>query len=137
MSKSKRVFDIGFSLFVFLCGWPVFTGIALLIKLSSKGPVFYKSPRIGFQQKEIICWKFRTMRPDADSLLQKLLQENPVLQQEWQNTYKLKQDVRITKIGLFLRKTSLDELPQFWNVLMGDLSLVGPRPVSAKEAELF
>ncbi len=133
----KRLFDIGFSLFALTVGFPVFLLIALLVKSTSRGPIFYGSKRVGLQKKKIICWKFRTMHPDAEERLKKALENNCALQQEWQKKYKLQKDFRITCIGKFLRKSSLDELPQFWNVLKGNLSVVGPRPVSQEEAELF
>lgn len=133
----KRTFDLCFSLPVLLIGFPIFLLIALLVKFSSKGPVFFKQERVGRGGKLFTCLKFRTMRPDADQLLENLLTTNPELRQEWQAKRKLANDPRITSIGRFLRKTSLDELPQFWNVLKGDLSVVGPRPVCADEVQEF
>lgn len=133
----KRVFDVIFSLCVISLGWPLLLCLSFAIKISSKGPVFYASKRVGRNGKEIICWKLRTMRCDADIILQTLLNEDPALKEEWMQKYKLKEDIRITKIGSFLRKTFLDELPQFWNVLKGDLSIVGPRPVTKEEFQLF
>lgn len=133
----KRTFDIGFSFFALIFLSPLFFLLAFLVKVSSKGPLFYGSVRVGLHGKKIICWKLRTMVLNADSLLKSLLDKDPVLKKEWNENYKLKEDVRITKIGHFLRKTSLDELPQFWNVLKGDLSVVGPRPVSFAEVDLF
>lgn len=134
----KRCFDILFSLTILLAfGIPFFILLAFLIKLDSKGPLFYGSIRVGQQGKLFTCWKFRTMIIDADKVLKDLLDSSPSMRQEWEQYYKLKQDIRITRIGHFLRKTSLDELPQFWNVLKGDLSVVGPRPVSIEEASLY
>jgi len=124
----KRVFDVFFSSAVLILGSPIFLLIALLVFISSPGPVFYGHLRVGRGNKKIKCWKFRTMVQNADKTLINLLDNNPHLQLEWNKYYKLKNDPRITKIGKFLRKTSLDELPQFFNVLMGDLSVVGPRP---------
>ena len=132
----KRLFDILFSLCVLLFGAPVFLVLILLVKCSSKGPVLYGSTRVGMHKKKIVCWKFRTMYKDADLMLKKILEDETKLR-EWEASFKLKKDCRVTKLGRFLRKTSLDELPQFWNVLKGDLSVVGPRPVSKKESLLF
>ncbi len=133
----KRMFDIGFSLFVLIFISPLFIILIAAVKFSSKGPVFYKSIRVGLHGKKIACIKFRTMIEGADLVLENLLEKNPSLKEEWEQNYKLKNDIRITPIGRFLRRTSLDELPQFWNVLKGDLSVVGPRPVSFREVELF
>lgn len=133
----KRTFDIGFSLFALVFLTPILFLLALLVKASSKGPIFYGSIRVGLHGKKIVCWKLRTMVQNADNLLEDLFNKDPTLKEEWEKNYKLKEDVRITKIGGFLRKTSLDELPQFWNVLKGDLSVVGPRPVSFAEIDLF
>jgi undecaprenyl-phosphate galactose phosphotransferase len=134
--KRKRFFDIIFSSILLIALVPLFLLLALLIKISSKGPVFYPSIRVGLHGKKIICWKLRTMKSNADEALKTLLLD-PKIEQEWILHRKLKKDPRITKLGHFLRKTSLDELPQFWNVLKGDLSLVGPRPVSFSEVDLF
>lgn len=125
---AKRIFDIFFSLAVLLLLFPLYLIVSLLIGLSSPGPIFYASARVGRGGKLINCFKFRTMYKDADILLHKILEENPHLKNEWTKFQKLKEDPRITPIGRFLRKTSLDELPQFFNVLKGDLSIVGPRP---------
>ncbi|MES2198857.1 MAG: sugar transferase [Chlamydiota bacterium] len=133
----KRAFDIGFSFFVLLLILPIFLFLISIVKVSSKGPIFYGSIRVGLHGKKITCWKLRTMVKNADFLLEGLLKEDPKLKAEWEKNYKLKQDVRVTKVGHFLRRTSLDELPQFWNVLKGDLSVVGPRPISFAEVDLF
>ncbi|MBO5667719.1 MAG: exopolysaccharide biosynthesis polyprenyl glycosylphosphotransferase [Lentisphaeria bacterium] len=111
--------------------------LALIIKLSSRGPVFYKAKRLGKNGKTIYVLKFRTMNPDADDKLEELLAENPELKAEWEKNFKLDNDPRITGIGHFLRKTSLDELPQFWNVLKGEMSLIGPRPIVEKEVAYY
>ena len=129
----KRLFDIFFSSFAILFFTPLGICLALLIKFSSKGAVFYKSYRRGKDTNAIYCWKFRTMHQDAEKRLDDILKKNPDLRKEWNTYYKLKHDPRVTWIGFFLRKTSLDELPQFWNVLKGDLSIVGPRPVTDDE----
>ncbi len=129
----KRTFDIVFSLLVFLFLFPVFLLIALAVKFSSRGPIFYSHERLARGGIPFPCYKFRTMYSDAGKRLEELLNSSPEIKKEWEETYKLKNDPRITPIGRFLRKSSLDELPQFWNVLKGDLSVVGPRPVVQQE----
>lgn len=129
----KRIFDILISLLVLTLGLPVFLVIALAVRISSPGQVIYSQERVGRGGKLFPCYKFRTMYPDADARLEQILARCPQLRAEWKIHKKLKNDPRVTKVGLFLRKTSLDELPQFWNVLTGDLSVVGPRPVVKSE----
>lgn len=129
----KRIFDILFSLSILVLFTPIFLAIAIAIRFSSKGPIVYSHQRIGRGGKKFGCYKFRTMYPDADTKLKSILESNPELKNEWESSYKLKNDPRVTPIGSFLRKTSLDEFPQFWNVLKGDLSVVGPRPVIRDE----
>lgn len=129
----KRIFDVFFSLFALIFGLPLFLLIALSIWLGSKGKIIYSHKRIGRGGKPFRCYKFRTMHVDADARLQDILENDLALRKEWQQSRKLKTDPRITTLGQFLRKTSLDELPQFWNVLRGDLSIVGPRPVVYEE----
>lgn len=126
--RLKRAFDIVFSGAVLVLFSPIFLSIGAAVLITSPGPVIYGSKRLGQAGKAIECYKFRTMYKDADVQLQKLLASNREMQREWEIYQKLKTDPRITPIGRFLRKTSLDELPQFWNVLKGDLSVVGPRP---------
>ncbi len=137
MRTTKRVFDIVFSLGAILFFLVPGVVIALLIKLTSPGRIFYSSKRVGKDGQQIFCWKFRTMYQDADKKLLELLRENPKLKQEWETYFKLKDDPRISRIGKILRKTSLDELPQFYNVLKGDLSVVGPRPVTEEEIQKY
>lgn len=117
-SIRKRLFDITFSLLLFICvfSW-LFPLIAILIKLTSKGPVFFKQIRHGLNEKDIPVYKFRTMVTNA-----------PLTDQNGRFIQAVKNDSRVTTIGKFLRKTSIDELPQFWNVIIGDMSVVGPRP---------
>jgi lipopolysaccharide/colanic/teichoic acid biosynthesis glycosyltransferase len=124
----KRSGDLVFSLAVLSLGAPLFLLLGLLVKLSSRGPVFYVQQRVGRDYRSFGCIKFRTMRRDADHALGLLLAQSPDLAEEFRNDYKLKNDPRITPLGKFLRRSSLDELPQFWNVLKGDMSIVGPRP---------
>jgi exopolysaccharide production protein ExoY len=122
------VFDLSFSLLLLCLLAPLFLGIAMMIRFSSKGKAIYVQPRLGRGGKVFKCYKFRTMHLDADRRLRELLSLNPYLQQEWAKNQKLKNDPRIFALGKLLRRTSLDELPQFWNVLRGELSIVGPRP---------
>jgi len=129
----KRIFDIVFSLFVLLLCLPLLLFIAMAIRFSSSGKIVYSQERIGRGGTPFRCYKFRTMYPDADQLLQQILKKDEEKRKEWEQNHKLKNDPRITPIGAFLRRTSLDELPQFWNVLKGDLSVVGPRPVVSEE----
>jgi Undecaprenyl-phosphate galactose phosphotransferase WbaP len=107
--------------------------IALLIKASSRGPVFYKQERVGLHGRRFYAWKFRTMVLDADEVLEAYLEARPALRAEWDSQHKLKNDPRITRVGRWLRYTSLDELPQIWNVLCNEMSLVGPRPIVSAE----
>lgn len=132
-SLVKRIFDIVFSLAVLILFSPVYLLLALLIAISSSGPVFYVQERVGKNYKKFGCLKFRTMVPNADEMLLEMLRTSPQLRQEFETTFKLKSDPRITWIGHFLRVTSLDEFPQFWNVLKGDMSVVGPRPLVVEE----
>jgi len=115
----------------------LFAIVALIIKISSPGPVLYKHRRIGLDGKEIWIWKFRTMAYNADIVLKERLKKNPALQLEWEKSFKLKEDPRITKIGRVLRHTSLDEFPQIWNVVKGEMSLIGPRPIVKEEIPLY
>jgi len=133
----KRTFDILFSLLVILILLPLYIIIAILVKISSKGPIFYKHKRIGKDGKCIEIYKFRTMYENSEEMLKKILESDENLRKEWETYYKLKNDPRITPIGKLLRKFSLDELPQFFNVLKGDLSVVGPRPVVKDELERY
>ncbi len=124
----KRLFDFFFSLFFLIFFSPLLLLTGLLVAITSKGPIFYKSRRLGRGGKIIECLKFRSMYQDADDRLHTILESDHSFRKEWEMFQKLKYDPRITPLGRYLRKTSLDELPQFWNVLKGDLSLVGPRP---------
>ena len=133
----KRGFDLVFASLALFLTLPLTLIIALLIKLESRGPVFYRHRRIAAAGKEFDCLKFRTMCAGAEEKLQSMLAENADLRAEWQRTFKLKYDPRVTRIGHFLRKTSLDELPQFLNVLKGEMSVVGARPIVARELSDF
>lgn len=133
----KRAFDYVLTLAGLAVLWPVLLVIAALIKLQDGGAVFYRQPRIGRSGKPFDCLKFRSMRVRADEHLAMILQNDPRAAAEWQRDHKLRDDPRITGIGKFLRRTSLDELPQLLNVLMGDMSLVGPRPITADEISKY
>ena len=124
----KRTLDLIGALFGGLLISPLLIALALLIKLDSPGPVFFRHERLGNGGKHFRCLKFRTMHPDAEQLLVQYLKENPHLRVEWERDMKLHDDPRVTRFGRLLRKTSLDELPQLWNVVRGEMSLVGPRP---------
>lgn len=121
---SKRLFDIVASFIAIIIFSPIFVIIGLLVLLSSKGPIIYKSKRVTQNGKIFKMYKFRSMYNDADKRKQELLQYNEI---DGGITFKMKNDPRITPIGKFLRKTSLDELPQLFNILRGDMSLIGPR----------
>ena len=133
----KFFLEVIMSASVIVVLFPVFLVLALLVKISSPGPVFYRSWRLGKDGKKIGVLKFRTMYADADARLEKLLASNPELKKEWEKDFKLQNDPRITPIGDFLRKTSLDELPQFWNVLTGEMSIIGPRPIVEGEVHYY
>ena len=112
---------------------PLLLFLAAAVKWGSPGPVFYSQERIGLEGRRFRAWKFRSMVTNADAVLKDYLQRHPELRAEWERDHKLKRDPRVTAIGRLLRKTSLDELPQLWNVLRGDMSLVGPRPIVQAE----
>lgn len=130
---AKRLFDIVFSVFVLIFCSPLYLILASAIALCSPGSIFYVQQRVGRNFQPFNCIKFRTMVDKADEMLDTMMAESSELQQEFDANFKLKKDPRITPIGHFLRLTSLDELPQFWNVLKGDMSVVGPRPLVPEE----
>jgi exopolysaccharide biosynthesis polyprenyl glycosylphosphotransferase len=129
----KYVFDFTFSLFVIVLWMPIFIIIGIMIKFTSKGPIIFKQKRVGLHGREFYIFKFRTMVIDAEKLQAKIMDQNEMSGP----VFKIKNDPRINKVGSFLRKTSLDELPQFFNVLKGDMSLVGPRPPIMKEVSQY
>jgi Undecaprenyl-phosphate galactose phosphotransferase WbaP len=116
---------------------PLLVTIAVLIKIDSPGPVLFGHRRLGARDEHFLCWKFRTMHIDAERMLNECLQRHPDLQAEWEQNHKLRDDPRVTRIGRFLRRTSLDELPQLWNVLRGEMSLAGPRPIVDAEVSKY
>lgn len=133
----KRVLDYIAGLLILIILLIPMLIVMLIINLTSKGPAIYKQERFGKNRKIFYCYKFRTMYKDADKKLKEVLESDPQAKQEWEESFKLKNDPRITPIGNFLRKTSLDELPQLFNILKGEMSLVGPRPVVKKEIEEY
>jgi len=134
---AKRLLDIVAAVLGGLAISPVLLVLGLAVVLDSRGPVFFGHTRIGRNGRKIRVWKFRTMVRDAQEALERHLQENPELRAEWEATHKLKNDPRVTRVGRFLRRFSLDELPQLWNVLEGEMSLVGPRPIVDEEVPKY
>ncbi len=132
----KRIFDLTFATAALLLASPVFVLGALLLRRDG-GPAFYAQLRIGRGGQPFRCYKFRTMVVDADQALSDCLAACPQRREEWAQWRKLKDDPRVTPLGEFLRRSSLDELPQLWNVIRGDMSLVGPRPIVAEEAAWY
>ena len=135
--RRNRIYKRAFDLIATICGGllisPILLGIAIASAISNHGHVFFAHRRIGKNGKEFYCYKFQSMVPDAEAKLEEYLKTHPEARKEWEETFKLTNDPRVTKLGAFLRKTSLDELPQLWNVIKGDMSLVGPRPIVKKE----
>jgi len=131
---TKRIMDIVISALGMLLLSPLFLVIAVAVKLSSRGPVFFKQVRVGRYGRHFTFYKFRSMRPNADAEKAWLMDRN---ESKDGVIFKMKDDPRITKVGKFLRRTSLDELPQLWNVFIGDMSLVGPRPPVPSEVEKY
>jgi Undecaprenyl-phosphate galactose phosphotransferase WbaP len=134
---TKRLMDFFAAIIGGIILLPLLFYLAVAVKMSSRGPIFYGHERIGRYGRRFKAWKFRTMFQDANLLLDQYLEDNPEAMEEWERDHKLKYDPRITRIGRFLRKTSLDELPQLWNVIRGEMSLVGPRPIVTKEIEKY
>ena len=132
----KRWMDIGFVLMALPFVAPVVLVLAAVLKVTGQSP-FFTQDRVGLGGRTFRLWKLRTMVPDAEARLQDFLQKDDVARREWDTYQKLSHDPRITDFGQFLRKSSLDELPQLWNVFRGDMSLVGPRPALPKEVALY
>lgn len=132
----KRLFDIALSLTMLPIVLPLIAILYLCVRIEG-GPGFFGHVRVGRNGRPFRCWKIRTMVPDAEARLQALLRDDPAARREWLAGRKLRRDPRITRLGAMLRATSLDELPQIWNVLKGDMSLIGPRPVTAAELDLY
>ena len=130
----KRVFDLVISTIGLIILSPIFLILAIIVKLDSKGPVFFAHTRYGKNGKKFKMYKFRTMYENAQDMINDF---TPEQMKEWKENFKLQDDPRITKVGKFLRKTSLDELPQIVNIMKGDLSIIGPRPVIEEELEKY
>jgi exopolysaccharide production protein ExoY len=130
---AKRVVDVVLAAIALVLLSPVLIAVAVLIRLTMGGPVLFSQQRVGYRGRRFRCYKFRSMRADAEEALERHLTENPAARHEWVETQKLKRDPRITPFGCLLRKSSLDELPQLWNVLRGEMSCVGPRPILESE----
>lgn len=133
----KRVIDGLLAFAAFVVFLPAFVVIPVLIKLTSRGPVFYRHRRLGRNGREFYIWKFRSMYIDADRRLKDILASNPSAAKEWESSFKLSHDPRVTPLGRLLRKTSLDELPQLFNVFTGDMALIGPRPIVNEEVGYY
>jgi Undecaprenyl-phosphate galactose phosphotransferase WbaP len=133
----KRLIDLGIVILGGIVVLPFLLLFALLVKLSSPGPVLYGHTRLGLKGRHFKAYKFRSMVVDADEQLELMLESNPQIREEWERNHKLKKDPRVTKIGRFLRRTSFDEFPQLINILKGEMSLVGPRPVVDEEVEKY
>lgn len=134
---AKRIFDFILTIVGGILISPILLILAVIVGIDNKGRIIFAHRRVGRKGKTFPCYKFQTMVPDAQERLEEYLRENPEARKEWEASFKLTNDPRVTKLGAFLRKTSLDELPQLWNVLMGDMSLVGPRPIVVKEVKFY
>jgi undecaprenyl-phosphate galactose phosphotransferase len=132
----KRTFDIVVSLLTLVALSPLFIAIVLMVRKDG-GPAVYSHKRLGMNGKAFACLKFRSMIVNSDEVMHQYLEENPDAEAEWLNTRKLRHDPRVTRIGSFLRKCSLDELPQLINVLKGEMSIVGPRPIVVAETDKY
>ena len=133
----KRAMDILFTLLLSLLFLPVFLLTALLVRLDSPGPILYTQERLGRNGRKILIYKFRSMQVNAEKILAEFFVKHPAARKEWDETQKLREDPRITRVGKWLRKFSMDELPQLFNVFKGDMSLVGPRPIVESEVRRY
>ncbi len=133
----KRLFDLASVLVILALFWWAIIAVAIAVRLTTGSPIIFGHKRIGRDGREFKCYKFRSMVPNADEVLAHLLATNADAREEWNRDFKLKDDPRITRVGRFIRKTSLDEFPQLWNVVVNDMSIVGPRPVVKKELDQY
>lgn len=133
----KRFIELIITFSLIICGLPIILLICFLIKLNSRGPIFYKQKRIGKNLRFFNCIKFRTMSQEAELILENLLDKNQKIKEEFEKNQKIKNDPRITDVGKVLRLLSLDELPQLINVIKGEMSLVGPRPIIESEKKRY
>lgn len=133
----KRAIDIVASILIPIALAPVLAVCCAAIFLDSPGPIFFRHRRVGFAGSEFYMWKFRSMCPNPEQVLDAHLRQHSEIREEWMRTHKLIKDPRITRVGRFIRRFSLDELPQFWNVIAGEMSLIGPRPIVQAEVEKY
>ena len=133
----KRSIDMFLAATAICFSLPMFAVVFAILYFSSEGPVFYRHRRVGRNGREFYCLKFRTMVVDSDAALTAYLSANPSVRETWEQTRKLKDDPRVTAFGRVLRKSSVDELPQLLNILKGDMSFVGPRPIVGQEVPLY
>jgi exopolysaccharide production protein ExoY len=133
----KRVMDVVLSGAAIILLSPILIGLAFLVQASSPGPILYGHNRVGFGGKTFKCWKFRSMVTNGDAVLRNHLRQDPAAQIEWSETQKLRDDPRVTPVGRILRKISVDELPQLFNIFLGDMSIVGPRPIVTDEIRRY
>lgn len=133
----KRFLDIVVSILLIIILSPIFGIIAILIKLNTRGPIIFLHKRVGKNNKRFLCAKFRTMHPESEYILERLVSQNEKIKEEYFKNFKIINDPRITNIGKILRFTSLDELPQLFNVLRGEMSLIGPRPITDDEIKKY
>src|SRR5580765_2417062 len=134
---AKRLFDLASVLVILALFWWAIIAVAIAVRLTTGSPVIFGHKRVGRDGREFKCYKFRSMVPNADEVLSHLLATDAQAREEWNRDFKLKNDPRITRVGRFIRKTSLDEFPQLWNVVVNDMSIVGPRPVVRKELDQY
>ena len=133
----KRAFDIVVALIALIFLAPLIAVFAIMVRFQDGGAAFFSQTRYGLNGRTFKCYKIRSMSIDAADRLGRILETNPELKREWQASQKLKNDPRITPLGNFLRKSSIDELPQLWNVIRGDMSIVGPRPIVKNEIQKY
>ncbi|HWA98568.1 MAG TPA: exopolysaccharide biosynthesis polyprenyl glycosylphosphotransferase, partial [Pirellulales bacterium] len=133
----KRIMDVALASLAMILLSPLLLGVLVCIKLGSPGPALYSQERIGYHGRRFRAWKFRSMVTNADEVLRQYLSTDAELEQEWKLNHKLRYDPRVTALGRWLRKFSVDELPQLWNVIVGEMSLVGPRPIVEAEIEKY
>lgn len=133
----QRCMDLTLAMLCLLILWPVMLAATIMVLLSGPGPIFYGQRRFGRDGEIFHCFKFRTMQVDADRLLRELLESSPAISAIWRQDRKLRDDPRVTYFGRFLRRYSIDELPQLFNVIRGEMSIVGPRPLATDEADFY
>ena len=133
----KRFFDFTLACILIIFFIPIFILITFFIKASSRGPVLFIQRRIGKNKKEFSCYKFRTMHPEADFMLQEIMKTNSNFKKEFESNQKIRNDPRITFVGKYLRFTSLDEIPQILNIIKGEMSFIGPRPIIKEEIKRY